>query len=204
MKTTTSIFITAIMFTLTLPALAENSAPPSGPYRSINDTDQYNLSQNNVTGSQPEHGNKSGITQPDQLNKNYQNSSIDHVPEWVIQRQAEMQNLRMQYNGRTNTNGGNQAFQQPEIPEWVKQRQAQIEQWNNQANRPPQGWNNQPPPQWGQNYAPSMRTPNNAPLPPNNRMNFPSAPGPVFRPGITPPGFNNQPGYRNSYPPAWR
>ncbi|MDH5570189.1 MAG: hypothetical protein OEY89_00395 [Gammaproteobacteria bacterium] len=193
-----TLFITAITLTLALPAVAEDSLPPSGPYKSINDTEQYNLPRD-ITRS-PYHKNmdKPAVMQPGQY------SYTDRVPEWVIKRQAEMQNMRMPFNGATNTGNGNQTFQQPEIPEWVKQRQAQIEQWHKQSNRPVQGWNNQQPPQWGQAYQPSMRNPNNAQLPPTNNRYYPPVPGPVYRQGTQPPVFNNHPGNNNAYPPVWR
>jgi hypothetical protein len=205
MKTSISLFVTALTLILAGLAVAENSLPPGGPYRSINKIDQFNLPQNKTPELRPDQGNKYTPSQAGQLNNGFQNPYIDDAPEWVKQRQAEMNKLIKQNNSRVQAGSGVQDSTQPEIPEWVKQRQAQMQQWvKQQPNVPPRNWRKQAPPQWNQNRDPFMRNPNQAPVSPNNRMYFPSARGPVFGPGTVPPGFNNHPGNRNAYPPAWR
>jgi len=202
---TTYIFITAITVALSGFAMAENSQAPGGPYRSITEDTKTAVSQNSAISSQSGYKNKYDASQAQQLNRAYQNPYADEAPEWVKKRQAEMQNLIKQHNSRMQSERENQRFQQPEIPQWVKQQQQQMEQRLKQLNvLPPQGRNNQPPPQWNPNQVPPVRHPASGQFAPNNRMNFPSAPGPVFRPGVAPPGFNNQPGNSRRYPPAWR
>jgi len=202
---TTYIFITAITVALSGSAMAENSQAPGGPYRSITEDTNTALSQNSAISSQSGYKNKYDASQAQQLNRAYQKPYSAEAPEWVKKRQAEMQNLIKQHNSRMQAERGNQRYQQPEIPQWVKQQQQQMEQRLKQLNMlPPQGWNKQSPPQWNQNQVPPVRRPASAQFAPNNKMNFPSAPGPVFRPGVAPPGFNNHPGNRGTYPPAWR
>ena len=205
MKTTICIFITAITVTLAGSAIAENSLAPGGPYRSINEDNKSALYDNSIASSQPGHRNKYDASQTQQLNRNFQNPNAAEAPEWVKKRQAEMQNFMKQHNSRMQAERQSLKFQQPEVPQWVKQRQAQMEQQLKQSNRlPPQGWNNQPPPQWNQNQLPPVRHPASGQFAPNNKMYSASPRGPVFRPGVAPPGFNNQPGNSRSYPPAWR
>ncbi|MCW8911245.1 MAG: hypothetical protein OQK76_11575, partial [Gammaproteobacteria bacterium] len=115
-------------------------------------------------------------------------------PEWVKQRQAQMEQWMKQNNN------------QPQ-PEWLKQRQAQMEQMMQQPQSANHPW-----PQWNQNQRPPMPRPDIA-APQNNRNQqyFPSARGPVYGPGVPPPAFNGQPGYQaprqwnpNPYPPVRR
>ena len=204
MKIITSIFITAMTALLASSVIAENSSPP-GPYISINTDDESSLSKNNVIDSQSEDVNEYKASQQQHLNRGFQSPYTAEVPDWYKKRQAEVQEMMKQNNSRFQAEREMQRYQQAEIPPWVKQQQIQMEQRLKQFNMlPPRGRNNQPPPQWRQNQFPSMRPPARGQFVPNNKMYSPSATGPVVRPDVAPLGFNNAPGYRNSYPPVWR
>jgi hypothetical protein len=108
MKTTTLVFMTAITVTLNHSAIAEsfgNMMPPPGPYKSMDDSDQYSPEQN--VQNRPQLGESYGYpsARSGQINR--------EVPEWVRQRQVQME-------------------------QWMKQQSnMQPQAWNSQ---PPQ-WN---------------------------------------------------------------
>lgn len=219
MKSTTSILMAVITAALTGSVMAENNVPPSGPYRSINESDANSLSQYSRAVQQPAQDRSRPSmqtdSQPDQLNSNRQNSYLADIPEWVKQRRMEMEKIIAQQNNRQQFERPNLPLSRPDAPEWVKQQQAQMEQRMQRPNRPPPGWNNQPPPQWNRNQPPAPPMTGHGPVgrpePQANRMQqyFPSSRGPVYGPGAPPAGFNNQPGYQRPpnwkpRPPAWR
>ena len=220
MKTTTLALITAMTVTISYPVLADNitnNMPPVGPYRSVNNIDQNQPTQDVIANQKL---NNYQSSEPSQIQSNWNNQDQQpvEVPEWVKKQRAEMEQWMKQQNNQPQPDWTNQPPQQPEIPQWVKQRQAQMEQMMKQSNMPPpQHWNNQPP-QWNPNqYQPAphpdvgINNQNMRPEFQDNRMQqyFPAARGPIYSPGVPPPGFQNPPGYQargpwNQYPPAWR
>ncbi|MDH5472954.1 MAG: hypothetical protein OEY61_08865, partial [Gammaproteobacteria bacterium] len=143
MKTTTILLLTAITTALshTVVAENENSAPPSGPYKASNGTEEMNTSPYSNNNVPPMNYPNQFAMQPQQ-NRFMPNYPQPEIPEWVKQQQAEMEKLRQQQNsqsaGRTN-----QPLP-PEAPEWVKQRQAEMEKLRQQQNSQSAGRTNQP------------------------------------------------------------
>ena len=183
--------------------MAENSYPPGGPYRSINENISTGEAHNSGESSQSE--NKYDASQAQKSNRNYQKPYAEKVPQWVKQRQSDMQNYMNKQNSRMHEEAEKQRFQQPEVPQWIKQQQLQMEQRLNQSKKiPPHGWNNPMPPQWNQNHRPPMRNTSGGQFAPNNKIYSTPPSGPVFRPNFAPRGFNNQQGNARPYPPVWR
>jgi len=103
MKTTTLVFMTVVTVALNHSAIAEgfgSMMPPPGPYKSVDDPDQYTSEQS--VQNRPQLGNSYGYpsAHPGQLNS--------EAPEWLRQRQAQME-------------------------QWIKQQSnMQSQTWNNQ------------------------------------------------------------------------
>lgn len=196
MKTLSQVIIVAMMLVSNHMVWAgenENILPPTGPYKSMEEVKQFNLAQHAQINQQykPEKNNPVNQAQ----NQFYQNSprfQSEPLPEWVKQRQTEMDNWINQRNNQIREQVNQPQFQ-TEAPEWVKQRQLQMEQMMRQNRQAQPNWNNQmPPPQWNRNQAPMMPNQNNQGK--GYRPNNPFVPGPVYRPRVAPNGFQNQPG----------
>ena len=90
---TTKVLMAIIAVTIAHSAIAENSGkmmPPPGPYRSMGDAGQYDLMQNAQNNFRDGEEQAYLPAQPGQQNR--------VVPEWVMQRQAQMQNRMNQLN----------------------------------------------------------------------------------------------------------
>lgn len=101
MKILSLILMAAVTATLNHSALAENAGrvmPPPGPYKSIDDQDQYAPEQNDLQSNE----NYSYVSaQPNQFNRD--------APEWMRQRQAQMQQWQAQQSNRQPPAWNNQA-----------------------------------------------------------------------------------------------
>lgn len=161
MKTTTLLLVASMTVILTDSVIAENSVPPGGPYRSINDSTAVSseniLVPQNMQATTPvEKLQNNPISQPMQQSQQF----TYEVPEWAKQRQAEMDAWIKQQQSQQpewQRQMQSQAGAIPEVPQWVKQQQQvnqqQIEMQQrmmNQNMHQPQRWNNQPPAQWRQ------------------------------------------------------
>jgi len=157
MKTTTLLLVASMTVILTDSVFAENSVPPGGPYRSVNDRAvnegaNYSAPQNMRATTAVENLQNQPSQQPQQF--------VDEAPEWVKQRQAEMdawvkQQHAQQPEWQRQMQSGSEI--PPEVPQWVKQQQEinqqqmEMQQRMMQQNMPQaQRWNNQPPAQWQQ------------------------------------------------------
>ena len=131
------------------------------------------------------------------INNNRASSFTEQIPEWVKQRQLEMNNWLKQRNEEMEKQQMSSNKYQPEVPEWVKKNQAEMEQrmkkFNNQAalEKSP-AWGQQPPAQWNAPKQHAYPQVNNQQFaqPPANRMQpyFPAARGPVYGPDVPPAG----------------
>lgn len=85
MKTSTLVFITAVTVALNHSAIAESfgNMPPPGPYKSVDDPDQYSPEQSAQNRLQKGDAYGYPSAHSGQLNR--------EVPEWVRQRQAQME-----------------------------------------------------------------------------------------------------------------
>ena len=139
------------------------------------------------------------------IEDNKASSFAEQKPEWVKQRQIEMNNWVEQQSQKMETFQNSNNSQEPEVPGWVKKNQAEMEQqmmqYNNQAAHAPmqvpsqarnQAWG-QPPAQWNAQKQPAYPQANNQHFmqSPANRMQpyFPAARGPVYGPNVPPAGY---------------
>jgi hypothetical protein len=105
MKTTTLILMTAIAVGLNHSVFAESVGnvmplPPPGPYKSVAESDQYSPGQN-IQNNPPLRENYGyPMAQSNQPNR--------EVPEWVRQRQAQMEQWMRQSNMRPTQSWNNQ------------------------------------------------------------------------------------------------
>ncbi|MDH5611073.1 MAG: hypothetical protein OEY66_01270 [Gammaproteobacteria bacterium] len=105
MKTTILVLMTAMTMAINHSVFAgsyENVMPPPGPYKSVDDTDQYTSDQSvqNCSHMRKNYGHPSA--QSNQLNS--------EVPDWVKQRQAQMEQRMKQSNMQSQ----NRPNQQPQ------------------------------------------------------------------------------------------
>lgn len=87
------VLMAVVAVTLTGSVIAENSGilmPPPGPYRSMDDVDQYSPMRNVQNDSKDEERQAYLSARSNQLNRS--------VPEWVRQRQPQMRNRMQQSN----------------------------------------------------------------------------------------------------------
>ena len=205
MKNLTIILLATVSVSLVGPVMAENEYPPSGPYRSIDNPDKGNSTQNGI-GSQLD---KDKTTQSDQAG--YRTRSISgNVPEWVEKRRIELEKRHNKNNKQPQLDMFKPPLAPQGMPEWAQHQQAQNEKRMLQRNQNPnRGWNNRIPFQTNQNMFPPVPNQGGNPQARRNQQYFPSSRGQIQGPGVPPPVMNNHRGYQlprnwNTYPPMRR
>lgn len=217
MKTLTWLLIPLMTSMAADDAYANNNkkvSPPNGPYQSqqsaVQNLPSANNSQATDKHSASAEAGQAEIAKPTPWLNN-------DVPDWVKQRQAEMEKWQQQATQQSAPEWTHnypaeapewvkqrqlemqQQYQQ-QIPDWVKKRQAEMERWRSQqANMQPQtNWGYQQQPQWpgGQN-------------PVNQGMNripqyLPNASGPAYAPPPPDPQAYWRPPYWQQAPGGWR
>lgn len=168
--------------------MADNMLPPAGPYKSIR-SDMSSFSPDRKNTNDVEILQRENIAVDEQI----------AIPEWVRQRQAEMDNWLKQQS----VQASRQLVEQPLYQSHpVQPGNHQAMQWNQGQTFPVNGPVPQLPPQA---VNPMFSQPQ------TNRMKqyFPASRGPVYGPNIPPPAIYNNQNYQNSqpvapYPPMWR
>lgn len=182
------LFIGSMTFMSSGYLMAGNMMPPAGPYESIEgDISSFNHEAQNANGA-------SNFQQ-----QNMPGNEQDDIPEWVKQRQVEMNNWLKQQNDQASR----QRTEQPTYQSHpLQQGNQQTMQWNQRQVVPMNRTAPQLPPQ-------AVNPQFSQPQP--NRMNqyFPASRGPVYGPNVPPPPLYNIPNYQNEppvnqYSPMWR
>lgn len=186
----------AIALLISATVNADNSVPPSGPYRSLNSAQPMGMAQNY------------------DMNRNMPQPAAGE-PEWVQQRKAEIEEMRQKEQKRQQEEWQKlQALQlehQKKMAEQMNQRQAQMQQWmeENRANMPQPVMPGRD--QLAYQKADPYKQPSFNARPPQNppQQFFPNARGPIYGPNVAPPQYQQGPAYRGpqyqgGYPPMWR
>jgi len=209
MKFTTLILLTSLTVISSNTTRADeikNNLPPSGPYQSVNSPAMTHDAMDMLNGKKSVKTPGESSPSTAQADRNMHDKNSGQMSEWMNRRQAQMESWMRQQDDRKQAEWRALKSQQAVVPQWVKQQQAQMEQRMRHQNMlRQQGWNNPSVMQRNQNKQSAMPGHRQNPNLSRQQQYFPDARGPVFGPGIPPPGFNNMPGnqlpqYRNTYP----
>jgi len=194
---------------------AENVNPPSGPYRSLVETNGFvsstaevnesgfNNSRPNVSGTNENKRSKSSvaqqnITETSNENNATGNSTQASETDWNRQRINNMQPGLNQQNHQQPQSWGAPQYNQPEPPAWVKQRQQEMQERmqgfyaQQQAHQQAQQdeWKKRQ--AWERNQPVKPETSQTQPEAAQNgqlQQYFPSARGQVYGPESAPPAY---------------
>ena len=194
MKTSTVVLITALAMAFTDSAIAddsENIMPPSGPYRSLSDIRQSSTYPQDASAI-PQNPNYPSGRQRQNTGK-MPGQHADEIPDSEKQRMMQMEQWMKQQMNQSQA-------------EMMNQHKAMMDQRRQQFNLPAPQMQPNTPPLWNHNQIPPMPHPDSGQLNMQNnntQQYFPSARGPVYGPGVPPPGFNGQPGPGYQHPQQW-